>query len=108
MFRVRGIGSVGIGILFKVVLVSEGMIDNLALMLVRNAKEKVSTVEGRHIADDSIKKWTNGKSDGTSLRNHETRAILMDPTQLIRSWVRGSRESKSLGLELRSFLTPII
>ena len=61
-----------------------GMIDCISLLLVRDAQEKVGTVQRGNITENRVSEWPNSKGNSTAPGNHETRTILKNPTQLIR------------------------
>ena len=78
-------------ILCEVVLMGVSMIDMLKLFVIGDAQNKMNTVQRRHTKDDGITKIPYGKIDGTMFCDHETRAILMNPTQSVRGGMRGGR-----------------
>ena len=66
-------------ILFEVILMGGSMIDGIMLFLVWDAQKKIHTIQRRHITKDKITKGSNGKGDDSTLCDHETRFVLMNP-----------------------------
>lgn len=81
--------NISLTILFEVILVGACMIDGITLFLVWDGQNKIRTIQRRHITKDRIMEGPNGKGDGMTLCDHETRFVLMNPPQLIRRRMRG-------------------
>jgi len=64
------------------------MIDGVILFLVWDSKKKTCTIQRSHITKDITLEGSNGKGDITTLCDHETRSVFMNPPQLTRGGMR--------------------